>query len=209
MKKAIILIFSCWSLLSCGQSGGGESSESEAVVSSAEEVAQGNKTETEAGESSNSATASAEKGMKKADFDFLTGCNSLEIWRGGIQGVPTSDAAGIFIMAQCSTNKHYDLILFSDRTISLGEAANTGKGSLKKGLPGATYYAFEIPKKEAVDPEDEMEAFEYIFPSEVKVYQLSEGGWYLINTKEVSSFEQLGRLKLNTIHQKQPSSPNT
>ncbi|AHM62410.1 hypothetical protein D770_20805 [Flammeovirgaceae bacterium 311] len=155
-------------------------------------------------EDSPAPTASEKKG-EKVNFDFLSDCNSLETWQGAIQGVQNAGSPGIYIMGQCFSNRHYDVIVYSRQAIKLGEATDTKSGNIRQGLPGATYYAFEIPKKEAEDPEDEFESFDYVFPSEVKVYQRREDGWYLINRKRVGSFEELGRLKLNTIQQNQAS----
>ena len=204
-RKLSILILCGWSLFSCSQSAK-ENTEAEVVEAPAEAPVQ-DATVEEVEKPEDSAPATAEKRTGKLDFDFLTDCKGLDIWRGAVQGVPASDAKALYIMAQCASNRQYDLIVYSEREIDLGAATDAKKGSIKKGLAGATYYAFEIPKKEAVDPQDEAETFEYVFPSEVKVYKLFEDGWYLINSKRVSSFEELGSLKINTIHSGQTQRP--
>jgi hypothetical protein len=200
MNKIFILIFGLWLVTACNQSG------SENTTSAAEEALTEVEGPTVAAEDmleDSPAPTAAEKEGEKVDFDFLTDCNSLETWQGAIQGVETAGSPGIYVMGQCFANRHYDVIVYSNREIKLGDATDTKSGDIKEGLPGATYYAFEIPKKEAVDPEDEFETFDYVFPSEVKVYERRNDGWYLINRKRVSSFEELGSLKLNTIQQKQ------
>lgn len=208
MKKLFILIFGCLSLFGCSQSGSENRGESEVTAPVSEELAQQDtKAKVEAENKVTAPSKPAETKREKVSFDFLTDCKSLETWRGAIQGVPSSDTKGIYVMGQCFSNRHYDLIVYSNREIDLGTATDTKKGSIKRGLPGATYYAFEVPKKKAANPEEEAEAFEYVFPAEVKVYKLFEDGWYLVNTKQVTSFEQLGQLKLNTINQKQDSKP--
>ncbi|MCR6639839.1 MAG: hypothetical protein NVV82_12890 [Sporocytophaga sp.] len=140
--------------------------------------------------------------LKKIEFDFLSECDSLQIWQGGIQGVAFSDSTGPFLMAQCFENKHYDLVVFSDRVIDLKEGANYKENRIADGLTNSEYYAFEIPKKVPENPENEFDTFDYIFPNQVKIYKQFNDGWYLINEVNVDSFEDLGRIKLNTIYKK-------
>lgn len=147
-------------------------------------------------------SARAEEKGEKATVDFLTACDALEVWQGAIQGVPAAETGGIYVMAQCFTNKDFDLIVFSNKKLGLGEAADDKRGTIKAGIPGAEYYAFEIPKKEAEESEEETEAFSYVFPSQVKVYKRFEDGWYLIRQERVSSFEELGQLKYSTVHKR-------
>jgi hypothetical protein len=138
----------------------------------------------------------------KIDFDFLSVCDSLEIWQGGIQGVPKSDSTGLYIMAQCFANKSFDLIVYSNREIELKEGVDYKNRRIRNGIEGAVYYAFVIPKKVPENPENEFDTYEYVFPSKVKVYRYFPGGWILIKEKEVNSFEELGRLKINSIYNK-------
>jgi hypothetical protein len=135
------------------------------------------------------------------NFDFLTDCDSLEIWQGGIQGLRYSKQSGIFIMAQCSSNKDFDLIVYSDRQIELEEASDYKAGIIKKGIDDAEYYAFEIPKKKPDKPENEFDTFDYIFPCEVRVFKLVDQEWKIINSERVETFQQLGELKQKTINQ--------
>ena len=104
-------------------------------------------------------------------------------------------------MAQCLSNKHFDLIVFSEKEIELKEGTNYKQGIIKSGLIGAEYFAFEIQKKASEFPENKFDTYDYIFPSEVKVYKLFKDGWYLINKKNIETFEQLGRLKLNSVYE--------
>jgi hypothetical protein len=63
-------------------------------------------------------------------------------------------------------------------------------------------FAFVIPKTEPTEPENEFDVFDYVFPSDVKIYKKNTGTWKLINTERVESFEQLGELKLKTVTRK-------
>jgi hypothetical protein len=143
-----------------------------------------------------------ENKSKKIEFDFLSECDSLQIWQGGIQGVAFSDSTGPFLMAQCFANKHYDLVVFSDRVIDLKEGVDYKENRIVNGLAGVQYYAFEIPKKVPEHPENEFDTFDYVFPNLVKIYKHFDDGWYLINEVHADSFEDLGRIKLNTIYKK-------
>jgi hypothetical protein len=68
-------------------------------------------------------------------------------------------------------------------------------------------YAFVIKKtthkKEVSHDKDcdceDLDTYDYVFPSSVQVFKRTDKGWVLIKTQDVASFEQLGRLKLNTI----------
>ncbi|WP_224997690.1 hypothetical protein [Cesiribacter sp. SM1] len=198
MKKLTILILGLWLATACNQSG------SEKAATKSEEAlteVEGPMVAADDIRENRPAPTEVEKKGEKVDFDFLTECDALETWQGAIQGVEASGNPGIYVMGQCASNRHYDVIVHSNNNIKLGDATDTKSGDIREGLSGATYYAFEIPKKEAVDPEDEFETFDYVFPSEVRVYQRFEDGWYLINRKRVNSFEELGSLKLNTIQQ--------
>jgi hypothetical protein len=143
-----------------------------------------------------------EQKLKKSDVDFLSVCDSLEIWKGAIQGVPQSDSTGIYVMAQCASNVHFDLIVYSERELSLDEASDRTKGTVKAGVQGATYYAFKIPKRKSINLEEELDTYDYFFPCDVDIYKRFEDGWYLIQTKPIQSVEALGRLKLNTVFNK-------
>lgn len=147
-------------------------------------------------------TEQQETKIEKIDFDFLSDCDSLQMWQGGIQGVDVSDSTAPFIMAQCFSNKHFDLVVYSKREIGLKEGTDFKEKVIKNGITGAEYYAFEIPKKVPEEPENEFDTYDYIYPNEVKIYKLFEDGWYLIKRENVNSFEELGRLKLNSIYKK-------
>ncbi len=140
-----------------------------------------------------------EKNRKKSAIDFLSGCDSLEIWKGAIQGVPQSDSTGIYIMAQCASNMHFDLIVYSERELTLDEASDRAGGTVTADIKDAAYYAFKIPKRKSINLEEELDTYDYFFPCEVDVYKYFADGWYLIQTKSVKSFEELGRLKLNAL----------
>ena len=140
--------------------------------------------------------------LKKSTVDFLSLCDSLEIWKGGIQGVPQSDSTGVYIMAQCASNKEFDLIVYCERELSLDEATDYSKETIKNDIRDAAYYAFEIPKHKSINLEEGLDTYDYFFPCEVNVYKRFDDGWYLISKNRITSFEQLGRLKLNTIYKK-------
>lgn len=139
------------------------------------------------------------KKTKRTDFDFLSECDSLEIWKGGIQGTTEKQKTCCYIMAQCFSNKHYDVIVFNENDLELNVGSSYQENRINDNLVNTTYFAFEIPKKVPESPENEFDTFDYIYPSEVKIYQKFSDGWYLIETIEVSSFEELGELKLKTI----------
>jgi len=143
-----------------------------------------------------------EKKIEKTDINFLCDCDTLEFWKGGIQGVATSDSNGVYCMGQCATNLDFDIILFSKDDLKLkdcGEWKNKKTERIYDSIHGVEYYVFEIPKTKPAEPENEFDTYEYVYPSEVKVYKKFDEGWYLIKKETVNNFEQLGRLKLNTI----------
>lgn len=133
------------------------------------------------------------------EFDFCSDCDSLEIWHGGIQGVNKHPESCCYVMAQCFTNRHYDLLVYSQNEVSLEEGTNHENKSVNKEIEDAIYYAFEIPKEKPKNRENGLKLFDYVFPSEVNVYQKKDGSWEVIKVKTVKSFEELGELKLNTI----------
>jgi len=139
------------------------------------------------------------KKTKRTDFDFLSECDSLEVWKGGIQGTTEKQKTCCYIMAQCFSNKHYDVIVFNENDLELNVGSSYQENRINDNLSNTTYFAFEIPKKVPESPENEFDTFDYIYPSDVKIYQKFSDGWYLIETIEVSSFEELGELKLKTI----------
>lgn len=139
------------------------------------------------------------KPYETSEVDFFTVCDNLELWKGGIQGVPSSDSTGPYIMGQCFGDAHFDIIVYAEKDVELSDAVINHK-DLNTSLEGVSYFAFEIPKVTKENPEDEFDLYDYVYPSEVKVYKNVEGEWRLINTKEVSSFEELGQLKLESIY---------
>jgi len=140
--------------------------------------------------------------MEKVAFDFLTDCDSLEIWSGEIQGLQGQGPTGMYLMGQCFSTKHYDLIINSGGNVSYHDAIDPITKKLKPRLFGAQYYVFEITKVVPENPENEFDTYDYVYPSEVKIYKLFDDGWYLINKETIDSFEELGTLKLNTVNQK-------
>lgn len=147
-------------------------------------------------------------------IDYCTVCDSLDMWQGGIQGVDRSDSTGTFLFGECHTNKAYDLLyvpkgdilkfISSISSDSLSKYYDNGKDVNYKNLD---CYSFVIrkkePKKQVSQDKDcdceDLDTYDYVFPSTVKVFKRTEEGWLLIKTKNVNSFEQLGRLKLNTV----------
>ena len=147
-------------------------------------------------------------------IDYCTACDSLDIWKGGIQGVENSDSTGIYLFAECHTNKAYDLLFVPKGDIikfissvtydSLSRFYNVAQKMNYKSLD---CYAFVIKKtkhkKEISQDKDcdceDLETYDYVFPSTVRVFKRENKNWTLIKTSTVASFEQLGRLKLNTI----------
>ncbi|MFN8415747.1 MAG: hypothetical protein U0U66_05405 [Cytophagaceae bacterium] len=140
--------------------------------------------------------------MEVVNFDFLSDCDSLEMWLGTIQGIDRFDSTGPFIMAQCFANMHYDLIVYSSSKLELNNCANYKENRIVCNVSNVEYYAFQIPKKVPENPENEFDVFDYVYPSEVKIYKLFGKGWYQIDQQTINSFEELGRLKLKTIHTK-------
>ncbi|WP_018342912.1 hypothetical protein [Cytophaga aurantiaca] len=191
MKKLLILILGAYILLGCE-----DSSNKESLIKKTEIVQ-----DTIIDKNTNIHPREEVK-IEKIDFDFLTDCDSLDMWQGGIQGINVSDSTGPFIMAQCFANKNFDLIVYSNRKIELKEGTDFKGKSIKNGIAGAEYYAFEIPKKIPEEPENEFDTYDYVYPSEVKIYKLFEDGWYLIKRGKVDSFEELGRLKFNSVYKK-------
>ncbi|CAN5344122.1 hypothetical protein BH10BAC1_BH10BAC1_04540 [soil metagenome] len=140
--------------------------------------------------------------IEKANVNFLCDCDSLEFWKGAIQGVQKSDSTGIYCMGQCSSNLDFDIVLFSKKNLELKdcrEQKNKKIDRIYDSIPDVEYYAFEIPKTIPLNPENEFNTYEYVYPSEVNVYKKFDDGWYLIRKETINSFEQLGRLKVNTL----------
>lgn len=115
---------------------------------------------------------------------FESDCDDLSIWEGGIQGVERSKKSYPYKMAECHSNLHYDLIWTKSETEQ------------------QTCFAFVIPKVEPSEPENEFDIYDYVFPSDVKIYRKNAATWQLISTERVGSFEQLGELKLKTVTKK-------
>ena len=146
-------------------------------------------------------------------IDYCTACDSLEMWQGGIQGVEVSDSTKMYLFAECHTNKVYDLLYVPQGDIvkftssissdSLSTYYDNAKEVNYKNLDCYSFVIRKTKHKEAVNQEDcdceDLESYDYVFPDTVKVLKRTGGGWQLIKTKKVTSFEQLGRLKLNTI----------
>jgi hypothetical protein len=152
----------------------------------------------------------------KSSVDFLSACDSLRSWQGGVQGIDMSDSSGIYPMAECHTNDSYDLIWVPNTGI-LKLKDSVGERLLdyyhlegKKGFKNLTCYAFTIrkTKHKSTDQSDggcdceDLDEYDYVFPSHVIVYKRIEQEWKQIATANIKSFEELGRLKLNTIFNK-------
>jgi hypothetical protein len=145
--------------------------------------------------------------------DYCTACDSLSRWQGGIQGIDkVSDSTKIFPFAECHTNRFYDLIWVPKGNI-LRFKDSVGRDSLyslydkaeKNNLKDFDCYSFVIPKTkpkpQKSDCDCEGDDFDYVFPSDVKVFKRSGNAWVFVKEKNIKTFEELGRLKLNTIFQ--------
>ncbi|MEQ8237834.1 MAG: hypothetical protein RIA69_01410 [Cyclobacteriaceae bacterium] len=136
--------------------------------------------------------------------NFEADCDELSSWIGGIQGVEQSRKTTPYLMAECHSNLNYDLIWVlpknSDITaFRLTQHLNNGTD---KEIEKLRSFAFVIPKVDPIEPENEFDVYDYVFPSYVEVYTRNNGTWKLINTEQIESFEQLGELKLKTVTKK-------
>lgn len=147
-------------------------------------------------------------------IDYCTVCDSLDMWQGGIQGVDRSDSTGTFLFGECHTNKAFDLLYVPKGDIlkfkssisdaSLSKYYDNGKDDNYKNLDCYSFVIKKTEHKKQVSQDkdcdcEDLDTYDYVFPSTVKVFRRTDEGWLLIKTKRVSSFEQLGRLKLNTV----------
>lgn len=147
-------------------------------------------------------------------IDYCTVCDSLDMWQGGIQGVDHSDSTGTFLFGECHTNKAYDLLYVPKGDIlkfkssisddSLSKYYDAGKDVNYRNLDCYSFVIKKTEHKKQVSRDkdcdcEDLDTYDYVFPSTVKVFKRTDEGWLLIKTKDVSSFEQLGRLKLNTV----------
>jgi len=161
---------------------------------------------------SSNSTPLADKQVVIGTIDFCKICDSLDTWQGGIQGVNVSDSTRVYPFAECHTNKFFDLIWvpkgdilkFKD-SIGFDNLFKYYDNSKKEKYKNLDCYSFVITKKKHIpeknnnnDGED-LDTYDYIFPNNVSVFKKIDKGWALITTKNVKSFEELGRLKLNTI----------
>ena len=137
--------------------------------------------------------------------NFEADCDDLSSWVGGIQGIERSKKTYPYMMAECHTNLNYDLIWVKpkkeseDLSFRLMQHLNS---KTDEEIDQLKCFAFVIPKVEPVEPENEFDVYDYVFPSDVKIYEKNNGTWQLINTERVESFEQLGELKLKTVTKK-------
>jgi len=141
-------------------------------------------------------------------LDFCNACDDLQESIGGIQGINKSDSTGIYPMGDCYTNKNFDLIWVPKGDI-LKFKANKDNLELiaiydsasKNNYRDFNCYAFEILKTKPKEKYgvNGISDYDYVFPSKVKVYKKVEKGWQLLTTKNVNSFKELSRLKVNTI----------
>lgn len=137
--------------------------------------------------------------VEKIDFDFLTQCDSLELWTGGIQGGIKDDLKCCHLMGRCYKDKTYEIIIHQTKKIDLDYRTDEPNRTYKANIPFASYYVFEIPTKENLNPENEFDVFEYIYPSQIKIYKMINSNWYLVHSETVSTFTELGSLKLRTL----------
>ena len=106
-------------------------------------------------------------------------------------------------MAECHTNKSYDLIWVPKGDILKAGELENYINAKKNNFKDFDCYAFVIrktrSKAQGGDCECGENEYDYVFPSMVTVYRMANKGWKKITIEPVASFEQLGRLKLNTI----------
>ena len=156
-----------------------------------------------------------EKDLSVIDtIDFCKDCDSLDFWQGGIQDDNVSDSTKVYPFAECHTNKSYDIIwvpkgdiLKFKSSIGLDSLFKFYDNSKKTNYKDLDCYSFVIPKTKHIPKEvnpdcddcEDLDTYDYVFPSQVDIFKKVDNGWTHLSTKKVKTFEELGRLKLNTI----------
>lgn len=143
-----------------------------------------------------------EEGLKKVDLPI--DCSHLSEWHGGIQGTEAgSDSTCCFYMAECHEGHMFDVVWVPNElsNIKNGTITDSKRITEMQGNKAEQHmFVFEIEKRENLNPTDEFERFEYVFPSEVKVYVQKGEDWFFCEKKIVASFEEFGELKLTSIY---------
>lgn len=147
---------------------------------------------------------------EKVSIDFCADCKDLETWIGGIQGVTLSDSTKVYPFGECHTNLSYDLIWVPKGDIlkfnkEMGHdklLVYYEEESFNNKYAKLDCFSFVIPKKAKKPTAKDNSKFNYVFPSDVKVYKRTDNNWAFVGTKNIKSFEQLGRLKLDAIFNK-------
>ncbi|MDX2048336.1 MAG: hypothetical protein SFU87_16225 [Chitinophagaceae bacterium] len=136
---------------------------------------------------------------------FYNSCSDLQSWVGGIQGVPPSDSTKPYLFLECHTNNSFDIICVPKiefkmrRDINPDTVSNMFYRAGKNGYKELNCFAFVLPKIKPKEPENDRDEFDYVYPSKVMIYKNSGNRWELVNSHIINSFEELGRLKLNTV----------
>ena len=143
---------------------------------------------------------SALSNLEKSSFSL--NCDSLEYWFGGIQGTNENEAVCCYKMASCNAPVFYDLIWAPENFITFKKGKEKGEISTyfdETPESELITYLFQVKKQENKEPQDEFDLYEYVFPSQVDVKIKHKGNWYNVDSREVHSFKELGKLKLETI----------
>ena len=141
--------------------------------------------------------------LQETTPNFESDCDNLQVWIGGIQGISDFKSPSPLPFAECHTNLNYDLIWvpnkqFPQDDISPNNLTKYLNGE-QNGFKEFKCFAFVIDKVEPTNPENEFHVYDYVFPSDVKVYNKQNDTWRLLLTEKVNNFEELGELKRKTI----------
>ena len=66
-----------------------------------------------------------------SSIEYCTACDSLDTWKGGIQGLDNNDSTGIYLFAECHTNKAYDLLFVPKGDIIKFKSSKTSDSLLR------------------------------------------------------------------------------
>lgn len=127
--------------------------------------------------------------------DFLND-SCLEFWVGGIQRV---EASSILVLGECFKGQNsYDMLAIPKGNIKneIGSSLLNAFKRSKNDVTAFKVYALLLPKKMQEEPENEFDKYDYIFPSEVKVYERNEQGeWIKLQDRKINSINELNSLK--------------
>jgi hypothetical protein len=132
----------------------------------------------------------------KIFHDYILSCDAIEFWEGSIQG---SGSTKVFILGECyNGGSSYDVVLVPNKVYE--NALKIFLTNKNKWYDYFTAFVFFVDKKESVNPENEFDKYEYIFPTNVKVIKSSKmREWVDVGSSSISSFEELGRYKITLI----------